>query len=83
MSQKTITFEEWWEVWKRSQDLPDDLVWTEHVARAAFNAGRTEARPRVWRWKREDGHWKVEFLEIPQPQEKINGHGEMDETTAE
>jgi len=80
MASNYITFEEWYDKYFAPLKGTSYAYTTENL-RAAFNAGRTEARPRVWRYKYNRGGWQIEFLEGPW-EGKINGHGEADETDA-
>lgn len=67
---KTVTFETWWEAFKNAEE--EWKIWDPPaLARAAFNAGRTEGNPRVWRYQKIKGQWVVEFLD--RVQEKDEG----------
>lgn len=66
MERKHVSFDDWARAYFQS-DM-SRLVqghFTIDDLRAAFNSGRTEGRPRVWRYKRSGGKWQVEFMELP------------------
>lgn len=62
--ERHVRFEDWFKgYFGKSRNEKDEFSFEE--MRLSFNAGRTEGRPRVWRYKKNGGSWQVEFLELP------------------